>query len=203
MGVQAERVFAAVAERGFPDPWAAFGEHLSWEAAFAVQLKDRIDAARKGPNGPAADEALELFARKAANLEAAGRLLAKVTEEYDATGTWAILDERAARLDVADMTERWARGLVHHPFPIALRSLEFNWGYMKEHGVRAFYEMTARYVADLAENTARWRAAFVVERESGVVDRITTMEADLASEEAPMHCDICKKTIAGLLYLDG
>ncbi|MFD0899076.1 hypothetical protein [Actinomadura sediminis] len=68
---------------------------------------------------------------------------------------------------------------------------------MREHGVRSFYEMTARYVAD------RWRAAFDAERESGVIDRITTVEADLASEEAPMHCDICKKTITALLYLDG
>jgi len=202
MGVQAERVFAAVAERGFPDPWAAFGEHLSWEAALAVQLKDRIDSARKDPGGPAADEALELFERKAANLEAAQRLLAEVTDEYDQSGMWTVLDERAARLDIADMTERWAKGLVSHPFPIALRSLEFNWGYMKEHGVRAFYEMTARYVADLAENTRRWREAFVAERETGVIDRITTVEADLASEEAPMHCDICKKTITALLYLE-
>lgn len=37
---------------------------------------------------------------------------------------------------------------------------------------------------------------------SGVIDRVTTVECDLASEEAPMHCDICKKTITALLYLD-
>ncbi|POM26043.1 hypothetical protein BTM25_04270 [Actinomadura rubteroloni] len=203
MGVQADRIFAAVAERGFPDPWATFGEHLSWEAAYAVQLKTTIDTARKNPNGNAADEALKLFDRKAANLKAASHLLADVTEEYDASGMWTVLNERAARLDIADMTERWAKGLVHHPFPIALRSLEFNWGYMKEHGVRAFYEMTTRYVTDLATNTARWQKAFEDERASGVIDRITTVEADLASEEALMHCDICKKTITALLYLDG
>lgn len=74
---------------------------------------------------------------------------------------------------------------------------------MREHGVRPFYEMTARYVADLAVNTVRWRAAFETERESGIIDRITIVEADLASEEAPMHCDICKKTITALMYLDG
>ncbi|WP_202124358.1 hypothetical protein [Actinomadura physcomitrii] len=101
------------------------------------------------------------------------------------------------------MTERWARGLVHHPFPIALESLRFNWGYMKEHGVRAFYEMTARYVSDLADSNTRWREAFEAERATGVIDRITTVEADLVSEEAPMHCDICQKTITALLYLAG
>ncbi|WP_202124359.1 hypothetical protein [Actinomadura physcomitrii] len=86
MGVQAERVFTAIAERGYPDPWAAFGDHLSWEAALSVQLKDRIDAARKEPGGPAAGEALALFERKAANLEAADALLATATAEYDASG---------------------------------------------------------------------------------------------------------------------
>jgi hypothetical protein len=109
MGVQADRIFAAVATKGFPDPWATFGEHLSWEAAYAVQLKAAIDTARKDPGGPAADEALELFDRKADNLAAARRLLADVTDEYDTSEMWAVLDERAARLDVADLTERWPK----------------------------------------------------------------------------------------------
>ncbi|MET8830014.1 hypothetical protein ABZX40_30975 [Streptomyces sp. NPDC004610] len=34
------------------------------------------------------------------------------------------------------------------------------------------------------------------------MDRITSIECDLASIEAPMHCDVCKKTITALLYLD-
>jgi hypothetical protein len=38
--------------------------------------------------------------------------------------------------------------------------------------------------------------------ETGVVDRITSIECDLASIEAPMHCDVCKKTVTALLYLD-
>lgn len=74
---------------------------------------------------------------------------------------------------------------------------------MKDHGVRAFYEMTARYVDDLRTNTERWRNAWDEEASTGVIDRISTVECDLASEEAPMHCDICKKTITALLYLHG
>ncbi|MFA1541660.1 hypothetical protein [Actinomadura monticuli] len=122
--------------------------------------------------------------------------------EYDQNGMWQVLDERAARPDIDDVSERWARGLVEHPFPIALLSLQFNRRYMKEHGVRAFYEMTARYVDDLTANTRRWADAWATEATSGVIDRVTTVECDLASEEAPMHCDICKKTITALLYLD-
>lgn len=92
--------------------------------------------------------------------------------------------------------------MVEHPFPVALLSLQFNWRYMKEHGVRAFYEMTARYVDALAANTRRWAEAWATEADTGIIDRVTTVECDLASEEAPMHCDICKKTITALLYLD-
>lgn len=63
--------------------------------------------------------------------------------------------------------------------------------------------MTERYVRGLSAGNARWREAYETERVSGVLDRITTVECDLASEEAPMHCDICKKTITALLYLEG
>jgi hypothetical protein len=126
-----------------------------------------------------------------------------VLADYDASGMWSTLDERAARLDVADVLETWARTQALHPFPVVLRSLEFNWGYMKAHGVRAFYEMTRGYVSRLQDNTARRHEAWDRETATGVVDRITSIECDLASIEAPMHCDVCKKTITALLYLDG
>jgi hypothetical protein len=202
MGVQGDRIFAAITEKGFPDPWAAFGECLSWEAAYAVQLKHAIDQARKDTDEQTRAAVAALLTLKEANLAKARRLLADVTSDYDRQGTWAVLDARAARLDVDDVSERWARGLVEHPFPIALRSLQFNWAYMKEHGVRGFYEMTARYLEGLTANTQRWREAWDEEAATGVIDRVTTVECDLASEEAPMHCDVCKKTITALLYLD-
>jgi hypothetical protein len=202
MGVQGDRIFAAIEQRGFPDPWSTFGECLSWESAYAVQLKQAIDQARKGANTQLGQDVSGLFQRKSANLANARKLLDDVLIEYDRNGMWQVLDERAAHLDIDDVSERWARGLVEHPFPIALLSLQFNWRYMKEHGVRAFYEMTAHYVDDLAANTDRWAQAWAAEEATGTIDRVTTVECDLASEEAPMHCDICKKTITALLYLD-
>ncbi|GAA4338180.1 hypothetical protein ACFQY7_31520 [Actinomadura luteofluorescens] len=202
MGVQGDRIFAAIKERGFPDPWSTFGECLSWESAYAVLLKQAIDDARKGSDGLVLATVSDLFEKKTGNLAAARRLLAGTLTEYDRSGMWRLLDERASRLDIDDVSERWARGLVEHPFPIALLSLQFNWRYMKEHGVRAFYEMTAGYLDGLSANTRRWAEAWAAEEETGVVDRVTTVECDLASEEAPMHCDICKKTITALLYLD-
>ncbi|MEV0398766.1 hypothetical protein [Actinoallomurus sp. NPDC050550] len=201
MGVQGDRIFAAIKLRGFPDPWATFGECMSWEAAYAVQLKQAIDTARKEQDEQTNATVEALFTVKDANLAKARRLLADVLIEYDHKGMWAELDERARQLDIDDVSERWARGLVEHPYPIALRSLQFNWTYMKDHGVRAFYEMTARYVDGLRANTHRWRDAWKQEAATGILDRVTTVECDLASEEAPMHCDVCKKTITALLYL--
>jgi hypothetical protein len=203
MGAQGDRIFAAIKEKGFPDPWATFGECMSWESAYAVQLKQAIDLARKKQDKQTNAAVDALFTLKDANLRKARRLLADVLTEYDHTGMWAKLDTRARELDISDVSERWARGLVEHPYPIALNSLQFNWTYMKDHGVRAFYEMTARYVDDLRTNTERWRDAWDEEASTGIIDRISTVECDLASEEAPMHCDICKKTITALLYLHG
>jgi len=203
MGAQGDRIFTAIKERGYPDPWATFGECMSWEAAYSVQLKQAIDAARKDQNEPTCAGVDALFTAKASNLAKARQLLDDVLPDYDNTGMWAELDQSARRLDIDDVSERWARGLVAHPFPIALRSLQFNWTYMKDHGVRAFYEMTARYVDDLRGNNERWRQAWAAETATGRIDRVTTVECDLASEEAPMHCDICQKTITALLYLDG
>ena len=144
MGVQGDRIFAAIEQRGFPDPWSTFGECLSWESAYAVQLKQAIDQARKDASAQLGQTISGLFQKKAANLGNARTLLDDVLIEYDRNGMWQFLDECAARLDIGDVSERWARGLVGHPFPIALLSLQFNWRYMKEHSVRAFYEMTAR-----------------------------------------------------------
>ncbi|MGW9214045.1 hypothetical protein ACWGR4_44760 [Embleya sp. NPDC055664] len=122
--------------------------------------------------------------------------------DYDKSGEWARLDEKAGRLDIEDITENWQAAVGLHPFPIVVESLRFNWRYMKKHGVRGFYEMTSGYVAALIANSERWEAAWLAERTTGTVNRLTTIECDLASIEAPMHCDACKKTITAVLYLD-
>ena len=84
---------------GFPDPWSAFGECLSWESAYAVQLKQAIDQARKGTNAQLGRDISVLFQRKTANLADARKLLDDVLIEYDRNGTWQMLDERVARAD--------------------------------------------------------------------------------------------------------
>ncbi|MER6911270.1 hypothetical protein ABT354_06315 [Streptomyces sp. NPDC000594] len=202
MGTQGDRIFRITAERGFPDPWLSFGDALCDEAALSTELTRAIGAARKEPSDGTRAEVTRVFQVKEANLRRCAGILDQVLDDCDTSGVWGVLDERAGRLDVADVLETWGRTQALHPFPVVLRSLEFNWGYMKEHGVRAFYEMTRGYVARLQENTGRWQKAWDGEVATGVVDRITSIECDLAGIEAPMHCDVCKKTITALLYLD-
>ncbi|WP_434592910.1 hypothetical protein [Streptomyces sp. A5-4] len=202
MGTQGDRIFQITAEQGFPDPWLSFGDSLCDEAALSTELTRAISKARKEPTDETHAEVSHVFDAKKANLRRCAGILDQVLSDYDASGMWDVLNERATRLDVQDVLETWGRTQALHPFPVVLRSLEFNWGYMKEHGVRAFYEMTHGYVSRLQDNTARWHEAWQGEAETGVVDRITSIECDLASIEAPMHCDVCKKTITALLYLD-
>ncbi|GAA4081241.1 hypothetical protein GCM10022214_45030 [Actinomadura miaoliensis] len=52
-------------------------------------------------------------------------------------GHVAALDDRAAKPDIVEVSERWGRGLAEHPSPIALMWLRFKWRHMKQHGVRA------------------------------------------------------------------
>jgi hypothetical protein len=202
MGTQGDRIFQVTAERGFPDPWLSFGDSLCDEAALSTELTRAIGNARKEPSDRNRSEVARVFEAKEANLRRCAGILDQVLADYDASGMWNVLDERAGRLDVADVLETWGRTQALHPFPVVLKSLEFNWGFMKTHGVRSFYEMTRGYVSRLQENTGRWSAAWQSEVETGVVDRITSIECDLASIEAPMHCDVCKKTVTALLYLD-
>lgn len=203
MGVQGDRIFAAIREVGdSPEPWASFGDRMCWEAAHSAHVKDAIKNAQASGYADVAsvDEA---FDQKETNLRHTRKILANAIEDYDTGGRWAVLDERAQRLDIDDVSEAWAVAPVEHPFPIARESLRFNWRYMKTHGVRAFYEMTATYIDGLIENTQQWRAAWEREAATGEPERLTTVQCDLVSVEAPMHCDICRKTMAALLYLDG
>ncbi len=202
MGTQGDRIFEVTAERGFPDPWLSFGDSLCDEAALSTELTRALTKARKEPSGETRAEVDRVFVAKEANIRRCGGILDQVLSDYDESGMWTVLDEKAGRLDIADVVETWSRTQALHPFPVVLKSLEFNWGYMKEHGVRAFYEMTRGYITRLQENTERWHAAWDAEVTTGEVDRITSIECDLASIEAPMHCDVCKKTITALLYLD-
>lgn len=202
MGKQGDRILEVTAERGFPDPWRSFGQALCEEAAHSTALTRAIADVRKNGTEENHAEVERIFADKAANLQHCAAIIDQVVSDFDDTGQWNELDNKVARLDIPDVLESWGRSQSLHPFPVVLKSLEYNWTYMKEHGVRGFYQMTRGYITRLQENTTRWRTAWATEVNTGIVDRMTSIECDLASVEAPMHCDVCEKTITAVLFLD-
>lgn len=203
MGQQGRTIFETTNERGIPEPWLSFGDCLCRESAHATELKRVIEIARKEQDAESFAAVSGEFAAKTANLATAAGILDQVRDDYDVSGEWEHLDALAARLDIDDVSETWAEVLAVHPLPLVLTSLRFNWQYMKEHGVRGFYTMCSDYVAALRTNTQRWHEAWDREGDTGVVDQLTTIQCDLVSIEAPLHCDVCNKTITALLYLDG
>lgn len=154
MGTQGDRIFQITAERGFPDPWLSFGDALCDEARYATEAMRLIAVARKDATPANQDAVRAQLQKKADNIQHCADILTQVRHDYDQTGMWEQLDDKARRLDIADVLGTWARTQELHPYPMVLKSLEFNWTYMKEHGVKAFYEMTSEYVGKLIQNTA-------------------------------------------------
>ncbi|MGH3797386.1 MAG: hypothetical protein ACRDSP_21150 [Pseudonocardiaceae bacterium] len=203
MGQQGRAIFTTINERGIPEPWLSFGDCLCRESAHATELKRVIEVARKEQDVTSRATVAEVFEAKISNLAIAVGILDHVCRNYDGTGKWDRLDRLASRLDIDDVSETWGTVLAVHPLPLVLNSLRFNWQYMKDNSVRAFYIMCSEYVTGLQINTTRWRQAWDCEVGTGIIDQLTTIQCDLVSIEAPLHCDVCNKTITALLYLDG
>lgn len=201
MGIQAENIAAAVRLNGIPEPWRSFGACMDAEGHHVHVITTAIDQARKDDTPENRAQVRQAFTAKYANVDQASLIVTTMLTDLDRDNGWAVLDGRASRLDIDDVSV-WAQPEFQHPLPIQLNSLQFNWRYMKTHGVRGFYEMTLTYLADLRANTDKWLAAWDNEIETGTIDYAAMLEAELIALEAPMHCGVCKKTVAAVLYLD-
>lgn len=112
MGTQGDRIFQTTAERGFPDPWLSFGDSLCDEAALSTELTRAITKARKEPADGTRAAVMRVFQAKEANLQRCAGILDQVLSDYDASGMWQVLDERAKKLDVQDY---WRHGAGLRP----------------------------------------------------------------------------------------
>jgi len=191
-----------IAERGIPAVWQDFGTALSRDAALSVSLVESIRAARATDSGEVRERALEVFHAKIANLADARRQLRDVMGQYDLANYWTLLDR--VLHDDFDIDHELAElradfGL--HPFPVVLESLRANWTYMREHGVRVFYEMTDAYIERLEEQNRDGRDSLEREFETGEIESWWLFALGLQSVELPSHCDICRATSAPLIAL--
>ncbi|GDY33234.1 hypothetical protein [Gandjariella thermophila] len=203
MGLQGAKIAAIVAERGIPDPWDSFGACMDANAGHVNRIRAAIETCRKDPTDTHRAAVTAEFVAARAKLDRATGLVRTALTDLDADGGWAALDARAARLDIDDVCgPEWGLPRFNHPYRVIQESLRFNWTYMKQHGVRAFYEMTLRYLDDLHANLDVWQRAWETEQTTGTRDHLVMLDCELVALEAPMHCGVCRKTIAPLLYLD-
>jgi hypothetical protein len=124
MGEQAARIAAIVTEKGIPDPWNSFGACMDANAGFVNTITKAVDDCRKEDSSTARAQVDAAFAAARHNLELASDIVSTALTDLDRDGGWTVLDDRAARLDIEDVSSpEWGLPKYNHPFPITLKSL--------------------------------------------------------------------------------
>ena len=147
------------------------------------------------------DRARRLFSSKLENLNEAIELLDDVMFDYDRDGEWEVLDRAVIAMNLDQAVDLLSPDFMIHPFPVVLRSLEFNWEHMRRNGVRQFYAMTKKYLEELRQITREAMSLYEEELRSGIVYPYWLIRLDLISIETPTHCGVCRMSIALVLAL--
>ncbi|MEV5570295.1 hypothetical protein AB0L06_09600 [Spirillospora sp. NPDC052269] len=192
MGFQGNEILRSYAERGPVDAWDRLSRCLSLEGMYAVQLDEAVHSVRSGAARTRRGVA-DVFQAKAANLGRAESLLTRLLEHGDRSRFWGELDERAGRLDLSDLAERWAGPIASSPASA--------WGTMRRHGVRAFCETTAVRLIDLHAAHARWVGAWDAERRTGHIDHLAELDGLVAAAAAQWDAGVRQRAVHALLYL--
>lgn len=185
-----------ISQHGIPGPWQKFGMMLSKDGAISNNIVHTIESR------DTRESVLQLFDYKLENLANARNLLRDVVKEYDINGTWEKLNAALPKIDFKDIYEALTKDFGLHPFPAVLKSLKFNWEFMKKHGVRAFYEMTDEYLKKVEQVSRNAKRSFQNESDIGSIKQpYWLIHMDLVSIEVGMHCDVCRMSIAPILLM--
>jgi hypothetical protein len=106
------------------------------------------------------------------------------------------MDAAVRGMKVDEVVAALSPQLAIHPFPVVVNSLRFNYQYVREHGYRAFYQMTGEYLAKLADMLASTRKRLSGVDWSGPFPPWDLFKLDLAMIEVPIHCDVCRNVAA-------
>lgn len=198
-----EQLVAVIRQNGIPSRWQRLGMQLSRDGALSTLIVADICEARSGllPSKYAA--ALDLLGQKRRNLTATKDALKSILEDYDANGHWTQLDNAATWINFDRLLRELQKDFSQHPFPVVLKSLEFNWKFMKTNGARAFYVMTLGYLDKIEQLTVAAELSIRREADTGIIEHYPLIQMDLASIEVPAHCDVCRMTITPLLIASG
>lgn len=201
INTQGQKIIALVKQQGFPAPWQNFGSRLSKDGSLSTSIVEKVFESRRKGTSESQEKVRSLFNQKLDNLTEARDLLKILMAEYDSTNTWEKLDATIKSLEIHSLVDALQEDFGFHPFPIVLESLKFNWGYMKDNGVRSFYEMTNDYLTKIETLTQDAKKAYQKEVETGSVEPYWLFQMDLASIEVPTHCDVCRMSITPLILL--
>lgn len=190
-----------IKQYGIVEPWQKFGVLLSRDGAISTQIVDAVCQARLTKQAEHHDRVRQLFSEKLENLSGAIKLLDGVMSDYDRDGEWEALDRAVTAMNLGQAVNLLSLDFMIHPFPVVLRSLEFNWDYMKKYGVRQFYTMTKKYLKELRQITQKAASLHEKELRTGNVSPYWLIRLDLVSIETPTHCGVCRMSIAFVLAL--
>lgn len=185
---------------GIPNPWQDFGQALSRHGALSTRIVAEVAACREGFDRKSL--VLDLYRSMDENIAGAINLIAITMEEYDATGMWQRLDKTLALMPMEELRKALHPALGLHPYPVVLESLSFNWRYMKEHGVRGFYEMTVDYLGRIRQSTQEAKDLFSSEMAGAAVRHNWLVVSDLRNIEVPTHCDACRMSVTPVLLAE-
>lgn len=214
--IEGLKVVDLIVKYGIPEPWETFGILLSQEAALSTGIIREIMTARQYYKRSLSQRgmrrwlsivssrrhykrALKLFSEKRKNVKNAKNLITDVLAKYDANGNWTEIDKFILKMDFDDILKVLQKDFSLHPFPAVLKSLDFNWRFMKDHGCREFYVMTGQYLNKIEQLTERAEEAIRKEIKTRVIEYYPMINMNLASIEVPLHCDVCNVTIAIIL----
>lgn len=201
METQGQKVLSLITQRVIPDPWQNFEMKLLKDGAISTNIVQGVFMVCKRGTPETQKRALLLFDEKLENLAEAQNLLRNLMQEYDSTGTWEKLDATMQTIDIESLLVALRKDFGLHPFPDVLKSLKFNWNFMRKDGVRAFYVMTDEYLTKIENITKSAKQSFQKETETNLVEPYWLFHMDLASIEVPAHCDVCRMTITAVILL--
>ncbi len=195
----AESIVEVINEKGVPVQWQEFGMKLSKDAAISTEIAYKIMEYRLDKNSQIANDIITAFDKKLANLKEAQKLLKQNIDDYDTKAIWEELDNQVKKIDIDEIIALLRKDFAIHPFPIILESLKFNWGYMRQNSVRDFYSMTESYLKEMEGITRHAKNEFEKEMKTTIIKPYWLLRSDLLSMEVPMHCDVCRITIAVII----
>ncbi len=200
--VRVQRAWGRIHSDGFPQPYQTLGASLALDGALSILTVREVRSHRTDRSEDARNRAVASFEARIANLANTRQLLRRMIETFGHNGVWDQLDATIKEIDPGDIIDMLREDYMLHPFPVVIKSDEYNANYVRDHGVRKFYEMTDEYVEKVEQVTHDSFESFQREVAGEPIDPYWLIRMDLVGVEVPTHCDVCRIVISTLTRMN-